>query len=155
MLISHRKHFIFTKTGKTAGTSVESYFEQYCMPDGEWQESHHGRDQYVSEAGIIGFRGGHIAQRKANPIWYNHMPARAIRNKIGQDIWERYFKFTVVRNPFDKLISGFFMYQDQKRKNPLRIDRRNPIHLVTGKTAVERFRCWIAKEVKLLIETSI
>lgn len=35
MLISHRKRFIFTKTAKTAGTSVESYFEQYCMPEGE------------------------------------------------------------------------------------------------------------------------
>ena len=31
MLISHRKKFIFTKTKKTAGTSVESVFETYCI----------------------------------------------------------------------------------------------------------------------------
>ena len=40
MLISHRKQFIYTKTAKTAGTSVESYFEKYCMPEGKWQFSH-------------------------------------------------------------------------------------------------------------------
>jgi hypothetical protein len=31
MLVSHLKKFIFTKTKKTAGTSVESVFEPYCM----------------------------------------------------------------------------------------------------------------------------
>ena len=54
MLISHRKQFIFTKTVKTAGTSVESYFEQFCKPDGEWQESH-AHEEYVSKSGIIGY----------------------------------------------------------------------------------------------------
>jgi hypothetical protein len=29
MLVSHRKKFIFVKTGKTAGTSVEVFFEKY------------------------------------------------------------------------------------------------------------------------------
>ena len=38
MLISHRKQFIYTKTYKTAGTSVEVYFEPYCMQEGEWKE---------------------------------------------------------------------------------------------------------------------
>ena len=56
MLISHRKKFIFMKTVKTAGTSTESYFEQYCMPDGEWQQSH-GRDEYATKTGIIGCNG--------------------------------------------------------------------------------------------------
>ena len=56
MLVSHRYKFIFTKTVKTAGTSIESYFEKYCMPEGEWKESHN-REEYVSETGIIGYRG--------------------------------------------------------------------------------------------------
>ncbi len=129
MLVSHRKHFIFTKTSKTAGTSVESYFEKYCMPDGEWQESH-SRDEYVSETGIIGFRG-------VNPgglTWYNHMTAERIRFLIGQDIWDRYFKFTVVRNPFDKLISMFY-FLDKQNNN--QVDPTKP------ETEIERFRCWI------------
>ena len=150
MLLSHRKQFIFTKTVKTAGTSVESYFEQFCMRDSEWQESHE-RDQYVSEAGIIGYRGAD----GSGSTWYNHMPAKRIRALVGHDIWHRYFKFTVVRNPFDKLISGFCQFERRKqtysRKRKLRalaklvLDKGDPIDRVRGVTDVERFRCWIRK----------
>jgi hypothetical protein len=111
MLISHRKQFIFTKTFKTAGTSVESYFEQYCMPDGEWQQTH-TRDEYQSADGIIGYRG----PNPAGSVWYNHMSAKGIRDLIGQDISDRYFKFTVIRNPFDKLISWFLFNKKIKQK---------------------------------------
>ncbi len=124
MLVSHRKHFIFTKTVKTAGTSVESYFEPYCMPDKEWQECH-VRDEYVSEAGIIGYRG----IDSSGSTFYNHMSARRIHDLIGQDIWDHYFKFTVVRNPFDKLISGFFMFEEVNENY----------------SYIEQFRSWIRK----------
>ena len=155
MLVSHRKHFIFTKTVKTAGTSVESYFEPYCMPDGEWQGSH-GRDEYVSEAGIIGYRG----MDSSGSTFYNHMSARRIRDLIGQDIWDRYFKFTVVRNPFDKLISGFLMIEEREKNRKKNysyikqlkafvkgqiLDKGKPIKRVKGKTEIERFRSWIRK----------
>ncbi len=105
MLISHRKHFIFTKTVKTAGTSVESFFEEYCMPSGSWSETHQ-REEYVSEAGIIGYRGPKTHGKK----WYNHMPAAEIRALIGEKVWLNYFKFTVIRNPFTKLVSAFFYF---------------------------------------------
>ena len=150
MLISHKKRFIFTKTVKTAGTSVESYFEPYCMPDGEWQELH-AREEYISATGIIGYRGNNAR----SSTWYNHMPAKEIFDLIGQDTWDRYYKFTVVRNPFDKLISGFFMYEKRKQNYSIIqkakalsrqiLDLGNPIDRVQGKTAVERFRCWIQK----------
>ncbi|MEJ2058516.1 MAG: sulfotransferase family 2 domain-containing protein [Desulfofustis sp.] len=139
MLISHRKKFIFTKTSKTAGTSVESFFEQYCMPKNQWSESH-AREECVSEAGIIGCRGNDISRSK----WYNHMPAKEIREIIGKDIWNSYFKFTVVRNPFDKLISGFHMLENKKlrygNKEKLNeifnriFDRGDPINRFKGST---------------------
>ena len=148
MIISHRKRFIFTKTVKTAGTSVESYFEKYCMREGEWSKSH-SRQEQVTDEGIIGFRGSNAGKC----TWYNHMPAQKVRNLIGQDIWNDYFKFTVVRNPFDKLISGFFMFEKNKRNYSSlrkikafagRISRTgNPIDRITGKTEIERFRSWI------------
>jgi len=103
MLISHRKKFIYAKTVKTAGTSVESYFERYCMPEGEWAFTHQ-RDLYVSNTGIIGSRGNDAS----GSDWPGHMSAGGIRSKIGTPIWDDYFKFCVIRNPFDKLISLFF-----------------------------------------------
>lgn len=112
MLISHKKQFIFTKTVKTAGTSIEAYFEKYCMPDGEWQWSHR-RDEYVSDSGIIG-------ARKSNPStarWYNHMSAARIQALVGATVWDSYYKFTVVRNPFDKLVSGYYMFARPSQKD--------------------------------------
>jgi len=82
-----------TKTVKTAGTTVEVYFEKYCMPEGEWTFSH-GREQYISSDGIIGCRSSDI---KANK-YYNHMPAVDIKEKIGASTWDKYFKFCVARN---------------------------------------------------------
>ena len=164
MLISHRKNFIFTKTVKTAGTSVESYFERYCMPEGEWGKLH-ARDEYISEFGIVGYRG----DNSRNSIWYNHMSAAKIRkqiNQVDQDIWHTYLKFTVVRNPFYKMISGFLMYEKMKqdyeqnkhnysltqrlksytkRQVLKRLHRADLIFDLAGETKIERFRSWVKK----------
>lgn len=103
MLVSHRYRFIYTKTLKTASTSVESYFERFCMPEGAWEQVH-ARDEYESPDGIIGFRG---ADMPSNTKWWNHMPAADIRKHLGDKVWNSYFKFCVVRNPYEKCISAF------------------------------------------------
>lgn len=103
MLISHRHRFIYTKTAKTAGTSVEAYFERFCMPEGEWTPSH-GRNEYESPSGIIGYRGPDLHRQTK---WRNHMSAIDIKQQIGDDTWSSYFKFCTVRNPYDKCISAF------------------------------------------------
>lgn len=81
------------------------------MPDGVWEFAH-SREEYVSKEGIIGYRGNNAKGKK----WYNHMPAIEIRDKIGLSIWHKYFKFCVVRNPFDKLVSGFFFANPEKNE---------------------------------------
>ncbi len=141
MLISHRKQFIYTKTAKTGGTSVESYFEKYCMPEGEWEFSH-AREEYISEAGIIGYRGVDHKEKK----WWNHMPASEIRDNIGQSLWNKYYKFCVVRNPFDKLISGFYFFENKKRETKELINSfRNWIK--SGKPLTDRDRYMIDGEI--------
>jgi hypothetical protein len=117
VLVSHRFRFIYTKTIKTAGTSVESYFERFCMPEGEWTPAHY-RPEYVSSAGIIGFRG-EGAPRRAGSTWWNHMPALAIKDLLGDDAWKAYFKFCVIRNPFEKAVSAFFFFNRGKASEDL------------------------------------
>ena len=79
MLISHRYRFIYTKTAKTAGTSVESFFERFCMPEGTWRQLHE-RNQHVSPEGIIGCRRAEIPP---GTTWWNHMPAAEVKELIG------------------------------------------------------------------------
>lgn len=120
MLVSHRHKFIYTKTAKTAGTSVEAFFERFCMEEGEWEPSH-ARSEYESPNGIVGLRAAEIP---ANTKWFNHMSAAAIRKQLGEEIWSEYFKFCVIRNPFDKCISAFeHLGRDYKIKRSSLLDR--------------------------------
>jgi hypothetical protein len=102
MLISHDFRFIFTKTAKTAGTSVEAYFERFCLPPGQGPPSHH-RAAHESVHGVVGYRG----RAPSGERWYNHMPASEIRDQIDRATWDSYFKFCTIRNPWDKTISAF------------------------------------------------
>ena len=127
MLVSHRHRFIYTKTLKTAGTSVESYFERFCMAEGEWSESH-TREQYESVSGIVGQRFGIKPEHR----WFNHMSAQRIREQLGEAVWQAYFKFCVIRNPFDKVISMFYFDLVGGR-----------IQLDPAATETERFEAWV------------
>ena len=51
MLISHKYKFIYLKTIKTASTSVEAYFERFCMPENDYELSH-DREVYESNFGV-------------------------------------------------------------------------------------------------------
>jgi hypothetical protein len=102
MLISHPCRFIYLKTRKTAGTSVEIYLEPYCVDPKSYVGELHGRDQVESEWGVVG------ARARTNAKWYNHMAAARVRELVSSEIWECYWKFCVVRNPFDKVVSYFW-----------------------------------------------
>jgi hypothetical protein len=154
MLVSHRKNFIFTKTVKTAGTSIESYFEQWCMPDGQWHQSH-AREEHVSDAGIIGKRSG----TPSDSTWYNHMSAYNICKLIGPDIWNSYFKFTVVRNPFEKVVSGYYMFRKSApipgflepyiRRRLRNSDHHGLMFRATRTAEVNHFRKWLKSLARL------
>lgn len=104
MLVSHRKRFIYTKTIKTGSTTVEVYFEPWCFPEGRYEFSG-PREPYVSDTGIVGFRG--VKRPDDGYVWYNHMPASEIRDRLPAPAWNEYFKFCCVRNPFNRMVSAF------------------------------------------------
>lgn len=57
--------------------------------------------------------------RKKTPFkYYNHMPAEEVKNFIGNDKWHDYFKFSIDRNPWDKVVS-LYHYEVGKSKQEL------------------------------------
>ena len=115
MLLSHRNRFIFLKTRKTAGTSVEMALQPYCAPEleGAVEEA---VSATVSEQGIIGTRK--IPRKKLtglNAEWFNHMSASEVAEKVGRETFFAYPRITTVRNPFDQLVSRCHWQMHQGR----------------------------------------
>jgi hypothetical protein len=144
MLISHQKKFIFTKTIKTASTSVEFLFEPFCLNE-ETNQLLHSGEEIICSSGVVGARG---KSAKA-AIWYNHMPLKKIEELMDASQFSEYFKFTTIRNPFDKMVS-LFKYLE-RRKNKLK--RNNPAASVPDfninddiKDEISRFRDWLKND---------
>ncbi|MDX2265971.1 MAG: sulfotransferase family 2 domain-containing protein [Hyphomicrobiales bacterium] len=131
MIVSHEHKFIFIKTGKTAGTSVECGLSAFCGPDDIITPV-----SKADEALRLG-RGPQNWDENVNPWWktagrkvglfkgrrhkghyYNHMPAAEIKARLGDDIWRRYYKFTVERNPWDRQISIYYWRQRDDAARP-------------------------------------
>lgn len=101
MLISHPFRFVFVKTMKTAGTSVEAFLEPYCCPPGHVAE--HWTPTLISDYGVVGRRW---PQNDRDDFgYYNHMPVAEIRARLAD--FERYTCIATVRDPYDRAVSLF------------------------------------------------
>lgn len=113
-LVSHQHAFIYLKTKKTGGTSVEMALEPLCTPPGT--EVRHYGPALVSEFGIRGARGGKFSSVDKTG-WHSHMSAQKVAWKLGPRAWSRYLKIASLRNPFDKAVS-YYWYAAAKRGRP-------------------------------------
>lgn len=125
MIISHRYKFIFVKTKKTAGTSIEVMLSGVCGDDdvltpveppvdGHRARNHSGCFNPIPE--LIERSGGRydatIRDLKMSRRYYNHIPAYLVRARTRAKTWKDYFKFCVERNPWDKTVSHYQMLRN-------------------------------------------
>ncbi|MDA3856877.1 MAG: hypothetical protein PF480_01210 [Roseovarius sp.] len=88
MIISHKNHFVFVKTTKTAGTSVEIALSKHCG-DADIITPIHPDDEAIKAA--RGLRGPqNDVQTLANGTelqLLNHAPFNRARRVIGPENW--------------------------------------------------------------------
>jgi len=104
-MISHKYKTIFVHVPKTAGQSIEQVFVDDLGLSWDDRE-------------VLNLR--YNADRAVGPQRLAHLYAdEYVRcGHIERDLWDSYFKFAVVRNPYDRILSEF-RYRSFRKTGPL------------------------------------
>lgn len=140
MIVSFDNNFIFIKTRKTGGTTVEIDLTPSCGPDDiltpitiedellRLQEGKVTARNYVNDPALEAEIAAAVLQQDAAKVrklkrkagrqggLHNHSPASKIRSKLPKDFWDKAFKFTIERHPYEKVVSG--VYWGSRNDNP-------------------------------------
>lgn len=144
MIVSHEYKFIFIRTEKTAGTSLSAALKPF-----------------LGRADLVG-KLTRPAWAKYSPIHHGalmrhfpqlfglhtHATAAQVRAVVGPEVFSRYFKFCVERNPWDRQVSLYF--HRKRKRNELESanfdkDMRSIVYRCTEYT---RLRNWEIYTIK-------
>lgn len=111
MLLSHKYKFIFIKTKKTAGTSIEIELNKLMSKKDIVTPIKPSHPDHCPRNYILG-----------DKKLFNHIMISEVKKIIPKKIFDNYYKFCVEREPVDKCISDYFMlknssYHNQNNKN--------------------------------------
>jgi hypothetical protein len=93
-MISHRHRSIFFHVGRTAGTSIETMFLDK-LPDAQ-----------VADRELL------FGYDKQLGIYLQHASWQTVRELVDSTIFDGYFKFSIVRNPFSR-IASIYRYRNR------------------------------------------
>lgn len=135
MIVSHEHKFIFLKTRKTAGTSVEIALSKSCGmkdiitrfgrtatddADEQMRAKAGGRPSQNDALPLRVFTmrelGSFILKGRRAPVATAHFTATRTRRLVGRSVWDSYRKFAIERNPWDAMVSMYsFVTRDGLR----------------------------------------
>lgn len=126
MIVSHKNKFIFLKTRKTAGSSIEIALSKHCGPEDIITRL--VEEQMRLDLGYRGTQNTQIplTMYRKWDLWFrltgggpahhfNHTSAELLKRRLEAEAFDEYYKFCVVRNPWDRAVSLFYW---QKQHSP-------------------------------------
>lgn len=126
MVISHGYKFIFIHNYKVAGTSVREALQVYTIPP---------REKYWNWVG----QKLHILPQSSD--FADHISAPQLKAKLAPKYYDKYYKFSFVRNPWDWQVSLYHYARQQKDHHQ---------HEATMKMSFDEYIHWRVKhEVRL------
>jgi hypothetical protein len=126
MILSHKHKFIFLRTKKTAGTSLEIHLSQYCgdndvitLDDSEAEKMKKEKGVFsrnyklpISEYRLSDWKIllRTLSKKKIRHKYSNHMTASDLKKVLPKKIWDSYFIFCFERNPYEKAVSAYLYH---------------------------------------------
>ena len=101
MVVSHRHRFVFFAVPRTGTHAIRAAL-QPVLGDEDWQQ--------VALGG-----GARLPVPELARLGHGHISLRQVQSSVAEDVWRGYFKFAVVRNPYDRFVSVCAMLN---KRNP-------------------------------------
>ncbi len=124
MLLSNRHNFLFVHIPKTGGTSVRAALKSVCR-----------RDRLFFPT-LVCHRISALCQHRIGAKLPRHAAAIAAREMLPRDLFDDLFKFALVRNPWDRLVSAHLHF----------VRERQDVLRAIKVTTFDEFARWLVTE---------
>ncbi len=113
MIISYQQKFIFVAIPKTASHSFRAALRPHLGP-GDWEQCHLLEKKSFPVAPLAALRHGHLSFLEIRPF-------------LVPGLWDQFFSFCTVRNPYDRFVSHCHFINrgnETMRHDPLSVMKR-------------------------------
>lgn len=113
LIISHRHRFIFFAVPRTGSHAMRQVLGPHLGSE-DWEQQDLFEKKRLPVRELAQLRHGHISVNQLKP-W------------LSAEVWDTYFKFAIVRNPFDRFVSSCFFLargQPQLSRDPTAFMKR-------------------------------
>ncbi len=168
MILLREQNLLFLKPHKVGGTSFEIALSKFAGADdiltpisksdetlrlklGYRTAQNYGTSRFEgSLASYLNIKK--LITPKRPKKFFNHISAKVARSRLGEDVWQRSFKVSIVRNPFDKLVSQYFWvsrsqssslslenFESWIRSNPKMMNDNDAQYLIDGEDIIDHY----------------